>query len=481
MMARVQLAIVGAGPAGMAAALEAKRLGLACALIDEQPRPGGQIYRRGSARDPSLEAALGPEYAHGMALIERFLAAGIDYRPGTTLWDLSSTRRLSLVTASGAEELDADQVILATGAMERPVPIPGWTLPGVMGAGAAQIMLKTAGAVPRKPAVLAGSGPLLYLLAAQWLEAGAEIRALVETTPAANRFAAAPYLPAALWQRKLLSKGLDLLARLKRAKVKRFTGAADLAIEGARACEAIRFRAGGAAQRIEAELVLLHEGVIPHVHASLAIGCAHDWDPVQLCWRPRLGAWGETSVEGVAIAGDGGGINGAEAAEHLGHLAALGAAHRLGAIDAAARDGAARESRAMLRRLAGARRFVDALYRPARGQRVPKDDATLVCRCEEVPAGEIRRAARLGAIGLTQAKAYTRCGMGPCQGRLCAPTVQALVAETRGMEAAAVPPYRPRPPYKPVTLGMIAAFRDPAFRVESAAEHLYRQDVKDEV
>ncbi|MBM3540501.1 MAG: FAD-dependent oxidoreductase, partial [Alphaproteobacteria bacterium] len=348
MMARVQLAIVGAGPAGMAAALEAKRLGLACALIDEQPRPGGQIYRRGSARDPSLEAALGPEYAHGMALIERFLAAGIDYRPGTTLWDLSSTRRLSLVTASGAEELDADQVILATGAMERPVPIPGWTLPGVMGAGAAQIMLKTAGAVPRKPAVLAGSGPLLYLLAAQWLEAGAEIRALVETTPAANRFAAAPYLPAALWQRKLLSKGLDLLARLKRAKVKRFTGAADLAIEGARACEAIRFRAGGAAQRIEAELVLLHEGVIPHVHASLAIGCAHDWDPVQLCWRPRLGAWGETSVEGVAIAGDGGGINGAEAAEHLGHLAALGAAHRLGAIDAAARDGAARESRAML-------------------------------------------------------------------------------------------------------------------------------------
>jgi NADPH-dependent 2,4-dienoyl-CoA reductase/sulfur reductase-like enzyme len=481
MTQRVQLAIVGAGPAGMAAALEAKRLGLRAVVIDEQSRPGGQIYRRAAVRDPALETALGAEYVHGMALIERFLAAGIDYRPGATLWDLSSTRRLSLVGASGAAELDADQVILATGAMERPVPIPGWTLPGVMGAGAAQIMLKTAGAVPRDPVVLAGSGPLLFLLAAQLLESGAAIRALVETTPAANKFAAAPHLPAALWQRTLLSKGLDLLGRLKRAGVPRFTGAADLAIEGADSCTAIRFRAGGGLQRVETAMVLLHEGVIPHVHASLAIGCAHDWDATQLCWRPRLGAWGETSVEGVAIAGDGGGINGAEAAEHLGRLAALGAAHRLGAIETAARDEAARESRARLRRLAGARRFIDALYRPAAGQRVPKGDATIVCRCEEVPAGEIRRAARLGAIGLTQAKAYTRCGMGACQGRFCAPTVQALIAETRGMDEAAVPPYRPRPPYKPVTLGMIAAFRDPNHHVESAAEHLYRQDVKDEV
>ncbi len=477
----MDLAIVGAGPAGMAAALEAHGRGLSVAVIDEQPRPGGQIYRRPETRDVTLERALGPEYAHGMALTERFLAAGLDYRPATALWDLSAERKLSLSSGERASELDAAQVILATGAMERPVPVPGWTLPGVMSVGAAQIMLKTAGAVPRSPAVLAGSGPLLYLLASQLVEAGARVRAIIETAPASNRLAAAAHLPAALWQRKLLAKGLAMLRGLKRAGVARIEGARGLRIEGTERCQALVFQAGGFSQRFDTELVLLHEGVIPNAHVSMALGCAHDWDEAQLCWRPRLGPWGETTVEGVAVAGDGGGINGAEAAEHLGTLAALGAAHRLGKLDAAARDKAAAPLRAALARLGGARRFIDLLYRPAMGQRVPADDAAIVCRCEEVTAGEIRRAARLGALGLTQAKAYTRCGMGPCQGRMCAPTVAAVIAAERGVDESAVAPYRPRAPYKPVTLGALASLRDPAFAVESAAEHLYRRDVKDEV
>lgn len=166
---------------------------------------------------------------------------------------------------------------------------------------------------------------------------------------------------------------------------------------------------------------------------------------------------GETTVAGVAVAGDGGGIRGAAAAEHWGRLAALGALGRLSAIDASRRDRESATAQAALRRLDGARRFLDALYRPADAQRIPADDATLVCRCEEVPASEIRHAARIGAIGLTQAKAYTRCGMGPCQGRLCGPTVAALVAAERGMREDSVPPYRPRAPYKPITLGALAS------------------------
>lgn len=453
----VDLAIVGAGPAGMAAALEARRLGASVAVIDEQPRAGGQIYRRPGRRDPRIERALGPEYAHGMALVDRFLAAGIDYRPGTTLWDLSRGRRLSLLAHGAASELDARQVILATGAMERPVPIPGWTLPGVMTVGAAQILLKTAGAGPSEPVILAGSGPLLYLLACQYLDAGVPIRALVETTPRSNRYAAAPHLGAALAEKTLLTKGLSMLWRLRRAGVGRYRGASRLRIEGRERCDALSFSSGGQRERLEASLVLLHEGVIPNTHVSMAIGADHEWDSHQLCWRPRLDNWGATTVEGVAIAGDGGGIRGAGAAEYGGRLAALGALERLGAIDAGARDREGAGARAALRRLEGARRFLDTLYKPAQAQRIPADDATIVCRCEEVPAGEVRRAARIGAIGLTQAKAYTRCGMGPCQGRLCGPSVAALIAAERAMDESEVPPYRPRAPYKPVTLGALAA------------------------
>ncbi|MGE0095641.1 MAG: NAD(P)/FAD-dependent oxidoreductase [Alphaproteobacteria bacterium] len=456
MAERFDLAIVGAGPAGMAAALEAQSHGLSTVVLDEQPRPGGQIYRRAETRDAKLEAALGAEYAHGMALTEKFRASGIAYRPNTTLWDLSPERRLSILCDGRAGEIDAGHVILATGAMERPVPVRGWTLPGAMSVGAAQILLKTTGAVPDQPAVLAGSGPLLYLLAAQYLAAGVPVAALVETQPRANYWDAAPHLLAALWQRKLLLKGAAMLRSLRARGVKRWQGAANLAIEGSESCSALSFDAGGTRARIETGLVLLHEGVIPNVHVSMAINAAHEWDTTQLCWRPRLDAWGATSVDGVSIAGDGGGIWGAEAAEHTGRIAALGAAQRLGKISDAARDRAASSSRAVLASLRGARQFLDRLYKPAQGQRLPPDDV-IVCRCEEVTAGTLRQVARIGAIGLTQAKTYTRCGMGPCQGRMCGPTVAALVADTRKMPEASVPPYRPRAPYKPVTLGALAA------------------------
>lgn len=456
MTERFDLAVVGAGPAGMAAALEARDRGLSAIVLDEQPRPGGQIYRRPETRDTALEAALGAEYAHGMKLTERFLASGIAYRPDAVLWNLSSERRLSILRDGRAEEIDADQVILATGAMERPVPIRGWTLPGVMSVGAAQILLKTACAVPGEPPVLAGSGPLLYLLAAQYLAAGVKVRALVETQPRANYWAAAPYLLPALGQRKLLMKGAAMLSELRRHGVERWKGATALAVEGSDACAALTFAAGGRSHRVETGLVLLHEGVIPNVHVTMALGCDHDWDETQLCWRPRLDPWGETSAAGIAVAGDGGGIWGAEAAEYTGRLAALGAAHRNGKLAAQARDRAASEPLGALAALRGTRRFLDLLYKPAQAQRLPPDDA-IVCRCEEVTAGDLRKAARLGAIGLTQAKAYTRCGMGPCQGRMCGPTVAALVADERKMPEAQVPPYRPRAPYKPITLGALAA------------------------
>jgi NADPH-dependent 2,4-dienoyl-CoA reductase/sulfur reductase-like enzyme len=447
---QVDLAVVGAGPAGLAAALEAERLGLSVALIDEQPAPGGQIWR-GVERAQAAET-LGEDYLAGRAEAARLRASGVRYRPATTLWHLVPDGEFSLAHGGRSSRLAAKRIVLATGAMERPVPIPGWTLPGVMTAGAAQILLKTAASVPQGQTVLAGQGPLLWLIAQQLIAAGALPAAILETRRAGTVGTALNHL-GGLWRgRAWALKGLAMMRAVARAGVPVIRGVHGLRAEGSERLERVVWDGGSQ----EATTLLLHEGVIPNVQVSLALGLAHDWDEVQLCWRPRIDAFGATSAERIAIAGDGAGIGGWQAARALGRLAALDAAHRLGRIDRARRDADAAPLLAERARALAIRPFLDALYRPAPEVLTPRDDATIVCRCEEVTAGQVRQAARLGATGPNQAKAYLRCGMGPCQGRLCGPTVAALIAAERGITIAEAGTYRPRAPYKPLTVGELA-------------------------
>jgi bacterioferritin-associated ferredoxin len=178
-----------------------------------------------------------------------------------------------------------------------------------------------------------------------------------------------------------------------------------------------------------------------------------------LCWRPAVDEWGATALSTISIAGDGGGIAGAEAAALQGRLAALDAASFLDKIDPAERDRRARPLRRALRGELAIRPFLDRLYRPSRALLLPEDD-TIACRCEEVTVAQIRRAARLGAQGPNQAKAFTRCGMGPCQGRICGSIVSQVMADTLGKPVAEVGAYRPRAPYKPVTLGALAGLTE---------------------
>ena len=182
---------------------------------------------------------------------------------------------------------------------------------------------------------------------------------------------------------------------------------------------------------------------------------AHEWDAAQLCWRPALDEWGRTSLPNIAIAGDGGGIAGAAAAALSGRLAALDAAASLGRIDDAERDRRAAPIRADLARERALRPLLDRLYRPADDVLSPADEV-IACRCEEIAAGQIRRAVKLGASGPNQIKAWLRCGMGPCQGRLCGPVVSAVIAGARGVAIPEVGSYRPRSPYKPITVGALA-------------------------
>lgn len=452
---RYDLAVIGAGPAGLAAATLAAERGLDTVLFDEQPSPGGQIYRaitETRVRDPGV---LGPDYWQGAALVDRFRASPAQYVPRATVWSVSREHEIGVSIDGAARLLEAQHVILATGALERPFPIPGWTLPGVMTAGAAQILLKTSGLLPRGKTVLAGTGPLLWLIAWQYLNAGATLDAILDTTPSANLRTALRDLPGFLLS-PYFGKGLKLL-RAVRGRVQVIRGVTALRAAGEQKLTEVAYRqADGGEQRLPAETLLLHQGVVPNVNLANAIGCRHDWDPVQLCFKPAIDRWGVSSVEGISIAGDGAGIGGAVAAEHRGRLAALDAARRLGRIDQRQRDVAAAPHMAALVRAERGRAFLDAFYRPARSFRVPEAD-TFVCRCEEVTAKQIRDSVALGCTGPNQIKSFLRCGMGPCQGRLCGLTVTELIADARGVVPAEVGYYRLRPPVKPITLGELAA------------------------
>ncbi len=445
--------VVGAGPAGLAAAALLAERGAAAIVLDEQPAPGGQIYR-GVERARHL-SLLGPDYADGRALIERFRASGAAYAPGTAVWQVTPEREVWATGAAGSVRLEAKAVILATGAIERPVPVPGWTLPGVMTAGALQILLKTSGLVAGGGLVLAGSGPLLYLLAWQLLRAGAPPSAVLDTTARANEWAALPHLPQALGKaqsRAALGKGLALKRALRRGRVRVFRRVSTIRIEGVGRAEAVSFRSRRRRVRLPARLVALHEGVVPHTHATRSLGCEHVWDPAARAFRPVLDPWGNTTLPGILVAGDAGGIGGAAAAEAAGRVAAWEALRQLGRLQGPAEADA---DRAALASHLAIRPLLDRLYAPRAEILRPADDV-VVCRCEEVTAGQIRDVVRRGCQGPNQAKSFLRAGMGPCQGRLCGLTVSEIIAAERGVGVAEVGSYRIRPPLKPVTVGELA-------------------------
>jgi NADPH-dependent 2,4-dienoyl-CoA reductase/sulfur reductase-like enzyme len=446
---KFDLAIVGAGPAGMAAAIEARAHGLSVLVVDENAAPGGQVFR--AAELASADPALARDMAPGLELIARFRALDITYRPGSTLWMLDpDTGVLSLSQRGETMDLTADRILLTTGAQERPVPIPGWTLPGVMSAGAAQIALKSAGIVPTGRVVLAGQGPLMWLLANQLIRAGV-MPVLVETRTQ-------PILRTALEQGGIfagigqLAKGIGLILKARQAGMRVISGARHLRAEGSARVQMLRYEGGAE----PCDTLLLHEGVIPSTHISMAIGLEHFWDARQLCWRPRLDAFGASSHARIAVAGDGAGIGGWEAAVAAGRMAGLDAAMRLGRLARAERDYRAEAYAEALLQARALRPFLDALYAPSQEILAPPEESTIICRCEEVTAGSLRWAAAIGATGPNQAKAYLRCGMGPCQGRLCGPTVAAVIAETRGVPVEDVGHFRPRAPYKPITVAELA-------------------------
>jgi len=262
------LAVVGAGPAGLAAASMAARAGLATLLLDENPGVGGQIYRGITANPVRNRAILGDDYWAGTALANEAKASGARIVNGATVWSLDRSLAVGVSVAGRARLVQARRVIVATGSLERPFPIPGWTLPGVMTAGAAQTVLKAQGLTPTGRVVLAGNGPLLWLLAAQLLRAGSRIEAMFETTDTVNWLRAALHLPDFMLS-PYARKGLALMREVK-AKVQVHSAREIAAMGDGRLREVV---VDG--KRIAADLLLLHQGVVPNVNLAMAAGVEH--------------------------------------------------------------------------------------------------------------------------------------------------------------------------------------------------------------
>ena len=423
-------------------------------MIDEQARSGGQIYRRPPPEHSRDAATLyGTEAARAEALHTCFdaLAERIDWRPETLVWNLWQMTLHTWHRQQGAARVAADAVILATGAMDRVVPFPGWTLPGVFTLGGAQVALKHQGCAVGRRTVFVGTGPLLYLVAAQYAKAGAAVAAVLDTAPAHRRITA---LPALLNDWPTAAKGLALVRSLKAAGVALHNNVVPLAAEGGDAVEAFRWRDRlGREHRVACDAVATGFWLKPESQLAERADVPFRYDADERQWLPVADVHGRAAA-GVYLAGDGAGVMGADAAELRGALAA----HALLADLGVRRDAAAMvELESALGQIRRFRRGLAHAFPLPDGLAASLPDDELVCRCEGITAGELRRAAReLDAPEVNRAKAFCRVGMGRCQGRVCGLAAAEIVAAARHVPLARAGRLRGQAPVKPVPIGALA-------------------------
>jgi NADPH-dependent 2,4-dienoyl-CoA reductase/sulfur reductase-like enzyme len=462
---RRPLVIVGAGPAGMAAAVTAAAAGLTPLVVDDNPRPGGQIYRQPPAAFPDRRPpGLRPPSPRGAALLRRFARHRdrIELWPATVAWGLFPPRRLAVTRDDSWRLVEADQLVLAPGAYEYLPPFPGWTLPGVMTPGAAQALVKAMHVLPGRRALVAGTGPFLLVVALQLHRAGMEVAGVVELAPTADAVRA---LPGLLAHPGLLAEGLRYLVGLRRAGVPVHRGHVLIEARGEdevreavfAPCDGEGHPDHSRARAVPVDTVCAGYGFVPRTQLAQLAGCKLRFAEALGGWVPEVGEDLETSVPGVWAAGDGAGVAGALVAELQGTLVGLAVARRLGVLGPGAFRVARRPVARRLARLARFRAALDRAYRLRPGLVGLAAADTVVCRCEELTRAEVEAGIAAGGTDLRTLKVMTRLGMGPCQGRMCWPAAARLLAARTGKSVEAAGPLSARPPIAPVCLGSLCA------------------------
>jgi len=458
------LLIVGGGPAGLAAAVEARGAGLSVGLVDERPTFGGQIYKQfGIGFRVRNARALGRDYTRGRALIEAAERSGATLLPLTSAVAIRDDAVVLVADGEHARAVTARRIVIAPGAHDRPVAFPGWTLPGVLTAGAAQTIVKTQRVLPGKRIVFAGSGPLALAFPAQLREYGANVVLALEAGPRPSGRDVARIVRAARGNLELLRDAVAYRARLLRAGVPMRYARIVVRAEGdgqvRRVVHAAVDRAWrqvpGTEETTDADTLCIGYGFTPSVELLRLAGC--DFTDAEDLGGPvvLLDEWQRTTVPGVSAAGDGTGVAGASAAVDGGRLAALGAALDLGAIEPHTARARAAPVRRRLRHKEAFRVALRPLHAVGPGIYELADPSTVVCRCEEVTVDQLAVAIDASA-DVSVVKGLTRAGMGLCQGRSCQRQIAALIARRHGLPLASVAPATPRLPVRPVPIGAIA-------------------------
>ncbi len=448
---RVDVAVVGAGPAGMAAAMRASAVGLRVVVIDESPGAGGQYYRQ-RAMGRAEGALWSDQERAGAALISR-LQDAVELRLGTSVWNIEGTR-LSLEKSGSTSDVEAGAVVLATGAYDRPVAFPGWTKLGVVTAGGAQALTKGQRVMPGRRALVVGSGPLLLPVAVSLAKAGTQVLGVAEGLRRADLVRVGRSLAL---RRRRWPEVTRYLVELARYRIPVLSGVVVDRALGGEKLESVVLRKQMSGQELHFEVDVLCVGYGFAVATELAqlAGCKMVWDTTLRQFLPVADAMQQSTTAGVFLAGEVCGLGGVRAAELEGDMAGLGAALYLDGGNSVMLRRAAREAGARLR---NERQFARKLLAPFANSLdvLPqlKDD-TLVCRCESVPYSAVTSAIERGARSLNELKTSTRCGMGWCQGRVCGVVLRDVLRRCDGVGFDSASSFTVRPPVRPIPAGAL--------------------------
>jgi thioredoxin reductase len=460
------LTVVGAGPAGIMAAFAAANADVAVTVIDDNPLPGGQYYRQSPAEfevsDPVAAHSGRPEAA---GLYARLDHPNIRVIHQMEVWGVFDEGTLALTDHKQTFLLETDRVVLATGAYDRPLAFPGWTLPGVLGAGATLRMIKSQWLLPGKRMLLAGLGPLQLYLADLLLKSGVDVVCVAE---AANPFSAWRSLAGFWGHWDRLREAYGYRRTLWEHRVPLLFNHAIISAEGAGQVEKATIarldKEGavlpGTEQTFEIDTFCLGYGLLPSYQLPASFDCELRYDKNLRWFVPKHDANMETSVAGVFVAGDVTDMGGVHVAASEGRVAGLTAAFQLGGPGSAELVNEMELAQAKLQRLNRLARSLQGMYAFRPGLAHLTRDDTVICRCEEVPAGEIKNSLSKGAIDPHQVKLQTRAGMGRCQGRICSALIAPMIARQTGRPLRTMKPYTTRPPIQPISLGELAAVED---------------------
>jgi len=455
--------VIGAGAAGLTAAVVAAESGAEVVVLDERAKAGGQYYKQPHSHTKVPESlAEDRQFADGKLLIDRAQRSGATLVQGAEVWGAFAPKEFMVFDGTGSTLYRPKCAIVATGAFERGLPLPGWTLPGVMTTGAAQTLLRSSGVLAGKRILVAGNGPLNLQVALELKRAGADLVAVAELARKPGLASLLPGLRMLFTAPQLTMNGRRILAELQNLKVQLLFQHALASVEatshGLKASVGPARHDGVVADKwYEVDVVCMGYGFQPNNEILRCLGCKHSYDNSRGYLVTDRGPTFETSAAGIYAVGDCCGLGGAPAAREEAVIAAADAVRSLGLQLNGRLE---REEKLAIRDLPQHRDFQVALWRLFAAPHYQIELAapeTLICRCEEISLRQLETALDEGELSIGAIKRRTRLGMGPCQGRYCAPVVAAMIAERQGVPVNEFSLFAPRVPIKPIRIADIVS------------------------